>query len=87
VKTQRHRFPTPVLIRVHEHSSYRDLQFIAQQILDFSWASWRSFGPANTPVTIFYSQLIAKMTRELQHVPGWSPDVLNTHLKSSKWFL
>ncbi len=87
VRTQRHRFPTPVLIRIHEHSSYQDLQFIAQQILDFSWVSWRSFAPANTPVTIFYSELMARMTRELQHVPGWSDDVVNTHFRNSQWFL
>jgi hypothetical protein len=87
VKTKRHRFPTPVLIRMHEHSSYHDLQYIAQQILDFSWASWRSFAPASTPVSIFYSELIAKMTRELREVPGWSPDVLNSQFRSTKWFL
>ncbi len=86
-KAKRHKFPTPVLIRVHEGSTYHDLQFIAQQILDFSWASWRSFAPATTPVTIFYSELIAKMSRELQHVPGWSPEVLNTYFRNSQWFL
>jgi hypothetical protein len=87
VRTTRHKFPTPVLIRMHENSSYHDLQYIAQQILDFSWASWRSFTPASTPVSIFYSELIAKMTRELQQVPGWSPDILNSHFRSTKWFL
>lgn len=87
VKTRRHKFPTPVLIRMHENSSYHDLQYIAQQILDFSWASWRSFNPASSPVSIFYSELIAKMTRELQQVPGWSPDILNSQFRSTKWFL
>lgn len=87
VKTTWHKFPTPVLIRMHENSSYHDLQYIAQQILDFSWASWRSFAPASTPVSIFYSELIAKMSRELQQVPGWSPDILNSHFRSAKWFL
>jgi len=87
VKTRRHKFPTPVLIRMHENSSYHDLQYIAQQILDFSWASWRSFAPASTPVSIFYSELMAKLSRELQQVPGWSPDVLNSHFRNTKWFL
>ncbi|MGZ5507877.1 MAG: Piwi domain-containing protein, partial [Limisphaerales bacterium] len=86
-RSKSHKFPSPVLIRIHENSSYHDLQFIAQQILDFSWASWRSFSPTMAPVTIFYSDLIARMSRELEAVPGWNPEILNTQLKNSQWFL
>ena len=49
------RPPYPVSIRVHEKSTYKDLKFIAQQIHDFAYLSWRSFFPSETPVTVFYS--------------------------------
>jgi hypothetical protein len=38
-------------------------------------------------VTIYYSELIAELLARLKAVPGWSPVMLNTRLRASKWFL
>lgn len=84
---KQHRLPAPVLVRIHESSTYRDLGYIAQQIHDFSYMSWRSFFPGETPVTVFYSNLMAKLSAALARVPGWNPVVLPTHFRRRKWFL
>jgi len=49
--------------------------------------SWRSFFPASMPVTISYSDLIAKLLGELKDIPNWNPDMLITKLSESRWFL
>jgi hypothetical protein len=84
---KKHRPPLPVLIRLHDKSTYRDLQFISQQIMDFSYLSWRSFFPNETPVTIFYSALMARLSGRLQHIKGWNPIFLDQHFRRKTWFL
>jgi hypothetical protein len=81
------RPPFPVSIRVHERSTYKDLKFIAQQIHDFAYLSWRSFFPAETPVTVFYSSLIASESSKLNKIPNWNPAFLDTHFRRKQWFL
>jgi hypothetical protein len=79
--------PAPILIHLHRESSYRDLQYLTEQALKFTSLTWRSTQPAYTPVTIYYSELIAGLLARLQVVPEWSPSVLNTKLRFSRWFL
>lgn len=81
------RPPYPVSIRVHEKSTYKDLKFIAQQIHDFAFLSWRSFFPSETPVTVFYSSLIATESSKLNKVPGWNAGFLDKHFRRKQWFL
>ena len=81
------RPPYPVTIRIHEKSTFSDLQYIAQQIHDFSFLSWRSFFPNDLPVTVFYSNLIASETAKLAKIPGWQPGFLETHFRRKQWFL
>jgi hypothetical protein len=84
---KKQRPPYPVLIRVHEKSTYKDLKFIAQQIHDFAFLSWRSFFPSETPVTVFYSNLIATESSKLNKIPGWNPAFLDKHFRRKQWFL
>jgi hypothetical protein len=79
--------PRPVLVKLHEESTYRDLQYLSEQVLKFTNLSWRGTQPAEDPVTIYYSELIAKLLFRLRSVPGWSPVILNTRLRHSMWFL
>ena len=59
IKTARQKFSNPVLIRIHEKSTFRDLNYVVQQIFNFTTLSWRGFLPIQKPVTIYYSDLIA----------------------------
>jgi argonaute-like protein implicated in RNA metabolism and viral defense len=79
--------PTPLLVHLHPHSTGCDLTYLTDQVLKFTSLTWRSTQPAQTPVTVYYSELIAKLLVRLKKVPGWSPAPLNSKLRSSKWFL
>ncbi len=79
--------PSPLLIHLHRNSLYVDLDYLTEQVLKFTSLTWRSTLPAYAPVTIYYSELIAEMLARLQTVAEWSPAVLNTKLKFSRWFL
>jgi hypothetical protein len=87
IKRSTSPLPSPVLVHLHKESTYRDLPYLTDQVLKFTSLSWRSTLPAEKPVTIYYSELIAELLARLQAVPGWSPAVLNTKLRTSKWFL
>jgi hypothetical protein len=84
---RKHRAPYPVLIRIHEKSTYKDLPFITQQVLDFSYLCWRSFYPTELPIPIFYSSLMAELSAKLQHINGWNPVLLDQHFRRKAWFL
>ena len=79
--------PSPLLIHLHKRSTSKSLDALAEQILKFTSMTWRSTSPAAMPVTIYYSELIAGLLAKLRSVPDWSPALLNTRLRASKWFL
>lgn len=79
--------PHPLLLHLHKQSTYRDFPYLADQVLKFTSLSWRSTLPTDRPVTILYSSWIAEQLGRLQKVEGWSPVLLNTKLRNSKWFL
>jgi hypothetical protein len=87
VKRSISSLPSPILIHLHKASTYRDLVYLTDQVLKFTALSWRSTSPARRPVTVYYPELIAELLARLQVIPGWSPAILNTKLRTSKWFL
>jgi hypothetical protein len=87
IKRETSPLPAPVLIHLHPESTYVDLQYLPEQVLKFTSLTCRSTQPAYAPVTIYYSELIAALLARLEKIPGWSAAVLNTRLRSSRWFL
>src|SRR5439155_16478478 len=79
--------PVPLLIGLHPDSTFKDVDYIAEQVLKFTSLSWRSTLPARTPVTIFYSERIAELLGRLKDVPDFSTTPLSVKLKWSRWFL
>ncbi len=79
--------PFPVLLSLHRNSTFVDLDYLARQVFHFSAHSWRSFLPASMPVTIVYSQLIARLLGNLSRLPRWSADSIRGRLGRSRWFL
>ncbi len=79
--------PEPLLIHLHPESGYKSLNYLSEQVLKFTGLSWRSTLPARKPATIYYSELIASLLARCQELPDWSPAVLNSKLRSSRWFL
>ena len=87
MKSPNSPLPSPLLIHLHPQSTYVDQTYLSDQALKFTSLSWRSVLPAQRPVTIYYSELIAELLARLRQVPGWSPMALNAKLRGSKWFL
>jgi hypothetical protein len=77
---------TPLLIQVDRRSNYIDLYSMTKQILFFCHLSYRSFKPANEPVTISYPRRMAKIVSELKQLSNWDSDILNT-LSDKLWFI
>lgn len=79
--------PSPLLLRLHRDSNFTSMEYLAKQAFQFTSHSWRTFLPASLPVTIAYSELIARLLGDLSRLTKWSPDVLRGKLGRSRWFL
>jgi hypothetical protein len=87
VKQVRHGMPQPTLLKLHRRSTFRDMTCLTRQAFDFSCHSWRMFTPAPMPITIHYSELIARLLAGLRHVPSWDQDTMLGPMSRTRWFL
>ena len=87
VKTGNHGCPHPLLVSIHEDSTFKSLDYLARQVFNLSFISWRGFNPSTLPVSISYSNLIVDLLGHLRHVKNWNPETLATALKERRWFL
>ncbi len=87
VKTSRQGCPHPVLVSIHEDSTFTSLDYLARQVFNLSFMSWRGFNPSTLPVSISYSNMIVDLLGHLRHVKNWNPETLATALKERRWFL
>lgn len=87
VKTPRQGCPHPVLINLHEDSTFTSLDYLARQVFNLTFMSWRGFSPSTLPVSISYSNMIVDLLAHLRHVTNWNPETLTTALKERRWFL
>lgn len=76
----------PILVRLDQRSTYRDLFDTCKQVIHFCHLCYRSFRPSNVPVTIKYPGMMAKLTEELKQVPNWDASQLN-NIKDKLWFI
>jgi hypothetical protein len=79
--------PHPVLINIHQSSTFTSVDYLARQIFNLSFMSWRGFSPSTLPVSISYSNMIVDLLSHLRHVKNWNPDTLATALRERQWFL
>jgi argonaute-like protein implicated in RNA metabolism and viral defense len=87
LKTELQGCPEPILVSVHEESTFNSWDYIAGQVYKLTFMSWRSFFQSSMPVTIEYSDFIARMMGSLRDISNWNPEVLTTRLRESRWFL
>ncbi len=87
VKRPSDGMPRPILLKLHPQSTFSDMTYLAKQTFNFANHSWRSFLPASMPITISYSQQIARLLGNLALLPKWNPDVMLGRLVRSRWFL
>lgn len=79
--------PRPLLVELHPASTFRDMLYLTKQVLWFASHSWRSFLPAHMPVTILYSDQVAKLLGKLDKVKRWNPDSMLGRIGTTRWFL
>lgn len=79
--------PRGVILDVHKDSTFKDLKYLTAQLYSFASHSWRSYFPNPMPVTISYSDLIARNLGWLNELPGWNDWVLIGKIGQSQWFL
>lgn len=87
VKLPHHGLPQPSLLKLHRKSTFRDMTYLTRQAFDFSCHSWRMFTPAPLPITILYSELIARLLAGLRDIPNWDPDTMLGSIGRTRWFL
>ncbi len=79
--------PRPVQLRLGRGSTFNDMTYLTRQVNTFACHSWRSYFPAPLPVTILYSELIARSLGNLSTVPHWNPIHLLGRIGEGRWFL
>ncbi len=79
--------PRGVILDVHKDSTFKDIKYLSAQLYNFASHSWRSYFPNPMPVTISYSDLIARNLGWLNQLPGWSDSVMIGKIGQSQWFL
>lgn len=79
--------PRGVIVDIHKNSTFKDVKYLSAQIYSFSSHSWRSYFPNPMPVTISYSDLIARNLGWLNQLPGWNDSVMIGKIGQSQWFL
>lgn len=88
LKLERHGMPRPVLLLLHRDSTFKDIDYLAQQIFEFAGHSWRVMSPESVPITIKYSGKIAQRLASLSQLPDWDPDAISFgRVGRSLWFL
>ena len=76
VKRPEDGIPSPLLLTLHRDSSFPDMTYLTRQVFAFACHSWRTFLPGSVPVTIQYSDLIARTLGNLSLSDKWNPDVM-----------
>ena len=79
--------PRGLILNIHRDSSFKDIKYLTTQLYNFSSHSWRSYFPNPMPVTISYSDLIAKNLGWLNQLPGWNDSIMIGKIGQSQWFL
>ncbi len=79
--------PRGIILDVHKDSTFKDIKYLSTQIYSFASHSWRSYFPNPMPVTISYSDLIARNLGWLNQLPGWNDSVMIGKIGQSQWFL
>ena len=87
LKKARDGMPRPILLRLGRGSTFNDMTYLTRQVNTFACHSWRSFFPSHLPVTVMYSELIARVLGNLGTVPFWNPSHMLGSIREKCWFL
>ncbi|HCN50591.1 Piwi domain-containing protein [Chryseobacterium indologenes] len=66
------------------NQKFFDERKFLQDVLNLSGANWRGFNAKSIPISIYYSQIIAKYTEAFENIPGYKEDSISN---DKPWFL
>lgn len=87
VKRPEDGVPRPVLMKVHPDSTFTDPVYLVRQVFAFAGHSWQGFFPCGMPVTVEYSEMIARLLGQLAMLPTWDPTALLGRIGWTRWLL
>lgn len=76
----------PILLKINKNSNFRDLYYIATQVVHFMYLSHSNFMTPPKPVTMLYPGKMAKLANDLTLIDHWDPSVLN-QITDKLWFI
>jgi hypothetical protein len=74
-------------VKLHRKSTFRDMKALVRQVFAFACHSWRGFGLSSQPITIQYSDQIARVLKKLDAIPDWDADAMAGRIGRTRWFL
>jgi hypothetical protein len=79
----------PFLIELDARSAVAadELPGLVEQAFRLSHANWRGFNARSQPVTVGYSELLARLAGYLAETETWQPQFLRGELQERPWFL
>jgi hypothetical protein len=79
--------PTPLRITLDKRSTFRDIEYLSQQLFLMSFMNVGSLNPGTMPATIAYAERLAHLTGSLRGVQQWTVDLIQTKLSRRLWFV
>jgi hypothetical protein len=79
--------PAPLRITLDARSTFRDIDYVTQQLYLLSFMSARSLNPGITPATITYAERLADLTGHLRGVQNWTVELIHQYLGRQLWFI
>jgi hypothetical protein len=79
--------PAPLRITLDKRSTFRDIEYLSQQLFSMSFMNVGSLNPGAVPVTIAYAERLAHLTGNLRGVQQWTVDLIRTKLSRRLWFV
>ena len=79
--------PTPIRMTLDDTSTFRDADYLAQQLFELSFMSARSLTPGIKPVTVLYSEFLADLTGHLRAVQEWTLKLIQHKLNRRLCFI
>ena len=76
----------PILLKINKNSSFKDLHYIATQVVHFMYLSHSNFMTPPKPVTMLYPAKLAKLANDLTLIEHWDPSALN-QITDKLWFI
>jgi hypothetical protein len=79
--------PVPLKITLDKRSTFKDVEYLTQQLFLLSFMSARSLNPSIAPATIIYAERLAQLTGHLRGVQQWTVELVHQHLSRKLWFI